>query len=161
LLTAGWQIAEYQERIELLEMDKNLLSLERDERAQTLSERIEALAEEKEMLEHRLANLPAEVTQDPARDNELLERGAAGARAEADAQIQFLLEAGRVEISALNHQVALLSAQLHRVIASKDATLAFNKSAGAGRARSGSGDSFGDGRHTLESEVLVEDSMTR
>lgn len=161
LLTAGWQIAEYQERIELLEMDKNLLGLERDERAQALSAKIEALAEEKEMLEHRLANLPAGGRQDPDRDNELLERGAAEARKEADAQIQFLLEAGRVEIAALNDQVALLSAQLHRVIASKDASLALHQSAGTGLARAGSGDSFGDDRRTLESEVLVEDGMTR
>ena len=57
-------------------MDKNLLGLERDERAQALSAKIEALAEEKEMLEHRLANLPAGGRQDPDRDNELLERGA-------------------------------------------------------------------------------------
>ena len=52
LLTAGWQIAEYKERIELLEMDKELLSLEKDERSQSLAARNEALAEEKEMLVH-------------------------------------------------------------------------------------------------------------
>jgi hypothetical protein len=39
LLTAGWQIAEFQERIELLEMDKEVLVLERDELCKALAER--------------------------------------------------------------------------------------------------------------------------
>ena len=65
-MNAGWQLAEYQERIELLEMDREVLSKERDE---------------------------------------LREQGARDARLETNARAQYLLDAGRAEISALQEQV--------------------------------------------------------
>ena len=84
LLTAGWQIAEYKEKIELLEMDKELLSLEQDERTQALAARNAALEEEKEMLQHRLVSLTANGKKNEAQAKEMLQHAA---RQEADAQV--------------------------------------------------------------------------
>jgi hypothetical protein len=53
LLTAGWQIAEFQERIEFLEMDKELLVHEREGLCKTLSEQSKQIEE----LEQHLQSL--------------------------------------------------------------------------------------------------------
>lgn len=137
LLTAGWQIGEYQERIELLEMDKELLILEHEQVSQKLAAQNTELLKDKQMLEQQLQQVQPrdadEAEIDEARAHELTrlarEQGARGARKEADAQVKFLLDTGCAEISALNQQVKILMEQLNRVIASKNASLDLNGSA--------------------------------
>ena len=73
-------------------------------------------------------------------------------------QVQYLLDAGRTEIAALEEMVLLLSAQLQRVVASKDASLAVNSGASCGQGRGADIEANG---HVMEPDPLAEDGMTR
>lgn len=165
LLTAGWQIGEYQERIELLEMDKELLILERNEVSQLLAAQNAELLKEKQTMEQQVQQHAAnEAELDQARAHELTrlarEQGASEARKEADAQVKSLLDAGCAEISALNQQVKILTEQLHRVIASKNASLDLNENASAFSQGGAQGESGGiSRRHKMVSsrEVAAEE----
>jgi hypothetical protein len=138
LLTAGWQIGEQQERIQLLEMDKEMLILERAELCQSLAAKNAELVKTKDILDQQLVHLQqsqrptAMLELDEDRDRELREEGAREVSNAADDQIQFLLQAGSAEISSLKSQVNLLLDQLQRVVGSKNASLALNSNTPSG-----------------------------
>jgi myosin heavy subunit len=134
LLTAGWQIGEQQERIQLLEMDKEMLIIE----LKSLAAKNAELVKTKYMLDQQLVHLQqsqrptAMLEPDEDRDRELREEGAREVSNAADDQIQFLLQAGSLEISSLKSQVNILMDQLQRVVGSKNASLALNSNTPSG-----------------------------